>query len=248
MVELPGAQRGGGSAPSRSVVPLFEALEGRWEAIRLAWRRDVVDGFDPGPAVVETLELTNVDAYLDGLLAGDERGYLVGMREQGATLAEQGVPFHVIMQSLHLFEERCGDELRPQEVASRPELWNGLSALDRLMHAGIAALADGYFTEREEAHRAALVAHVRDTAATLAHRINNPLASMHGSAELLLEGEQDPKRRARLSRFLSGIERIGEALGELSTLTWFKASPYLSSVRIIDADSGTPPSPTDRRG
>lgn len=229
-----------GGQPSRhasalGLEPVLRALATRWDDVHEAWRRDVLAAWPILGGAMESLAQTNVDAHAEELSEGRVDGYLATLRTQGAALAHAEVPFAVLMESLHLFEERCGDVLRPS-LASMPELWAALSVLDRLIHAGIAALAQGYFSALGDAHREEMVKHVRDTTATLCHRINNPLAAIQGRLEMLLAEEANPSRRERLQVIARSAQRIAEAMEDLQGATRFTRSPYLASVSLIDRD------------
>lgn len=217
--------------------PLLDLLRDRWPKIREAWRRDVLDAWPGVAGSLDSLERINVDAHVEELEGGSADGYLERLREQGAVLGRARVPFPVLMQSLHLFEERCGDEVRPA-LAGVPGLWSAVSALDRLIHAGVASLADGYFTALSDMHRDEMVGHIQDTTATLCHRINNPLATIQGRSEMLLGDEALKARRESILAIARSAQRIADALDDLRSATCFSSTPYLASVRLIDAGDG----------
>lgn len=220
--------------PGKALAELFAVLGQHWYEIDGSWRREVARISPPdGNEAVELLSRMNVGAFREELARGETARYLACLRGVGEALAKAQVPFHLLMLSLHLYEERCGDALRP-ELSQRPILWEGLSALDRIIHSGIASLAEGYFRALSDQQKCEMLEHVRDTAATLSHRINNPLASVTGTIELMLaERTLTEVTRERLLRVQASAQRIEEALSELVGGTNFARTPYLSEIHIL---------------
>lgn len=211
---------------------MLEALEPRWPSIRRSWARSVGRDHPELRAHIAALGRINIDPYAASLARGEVESYIGGVREQGEVLARAAVPFPVLMHSLHLFEERCVDAVRSTAGAGRS--WAGLSSFDRIMHAGIASMAEGYFGELARAHAVDVLAQVRDTAATLGHRVNTPLLAIAGQAEVLSGRVADTKDRERVEVIRRCAERIGRAVEELTSAAAFQKVPYLGRVNLVE--------------
>lgn len=236
---------GNGFAP---LAALFDVLAAHWPAVEEEWRAEVVKLYTGPAESIGTLAAVNVGVYRDNLRHGETSGYLSRLRAHGEALARLQVPFHVIMLSLHHYEEKCGDVLRVH-LEANPALWTGVSGLDRIVHAGIASLAEGYFTALRSDQSRDMLAHVHDTTATLCHRVNNPLASILGGLEVLLRRQDlEPGLRDKLQRLETAARRIEVALRELAESNSFTKTPYLSEVKILSptAPPASGPAPATR--
>jgi signal transduction histidine kinase len=95
---------------------------------------------------------------------------------------------------------------------------------------------------------------VTETVGALNHEVNNPLATIVGTAQLLLRGDRiDVATRAKLERMLDAAKRIQSVTGRMSTLIQANSRPYPGQTQILDLrrslaqDEGQrPPSGTHR--
>lgn len=76
---------------------------------------------------------------------------------------------------------------------------------------------------------------VTETVGALNHEVNNPLATIVGSAQLLLRNERlDPDTRQKVERVLEGAKRIQSVTGKMATLIQANSRPYPGQTRILD--------------
>ncbi len=97
---------------------------------------------------------------------------------------------------------------------------------------------------------------VTETVGALNHEVNNPLATIAGTAQLLLRSPstQDTGLRDRLERILSAAKRIQEVTSRMGTLIQASSRPYPGNSRILDvrgsrtrddATNGAPSAPAE---
>jgi GAF domain-containing protein len=76
---------------------------------------------------------------------------------------------------------------------------------------------------------------VTETVGTLNHEVNNPLATIVGTAQLLLRRDDlDTDLRARIERMLDAAKRIQGVTGHMSTLIEAHSRPYPGQAAILD--------------
>lgn len=76
---------------------------------------------------------------------------------------------------------------------------------------------------------------VTETVGALNHEVNNPLATIVGTAQLLLRGPQlDADTRQKVERVLEGAKRIQNVTGKMATLIQANSRPYPGQTRILD--------------
>lgn len=76
---------------------------------------------------------------------------------------------------------------------------------------------------------------VTETVGALNHEVNNPLATIVGTAQLLLRHEQlDPGTRQKVERVLEAAKRIQSVTGKMATLIQANSRPYPGQTRILD--------------
>ncbi|MCC6348879.1 MAG: GAF domain-containing protein [Candidatus Eisenbacteria bacterium] len=76
---------------------------------------------------------------------------------------------------------------------------------------------------------------VTETVGALNHEVNNPLATIVGTAQLLLRAEGlDPETRQKVERVLEGAKRIQSVTGKMATLIQANSRPYPGQTRILD--------------
>jgi len=76
---------------------------------------------------------------------------------------------------------------------------------------------------------------VTETVGALNHEVNNPLATIVGSAQLLLRrGDLEPDLRQKVERMLEAGRRIQQVTGRMATLIQATSRPYPGQTQIID--------------
>lgn len=76
---------------------------------------------------------------------------------------------------------------------------------------------------------------VTETVGALNHEVNNPLATIVGTSQLLLRHEQlDPDTRQKIERVLEAAKRIQSVTGKMATLIQANSRPYPGQTRILD--------------
>jgi hypothetical protein len=76
---------------------------------------------------------------------------------------------------------------------------------------------------------------VTETVGALNHEVNNPLATIVGTAQLLLRGDRlDPDTRQKVERVLEGAKRIQSVTGKMATLIQANSRPYPGQTQILD--------------
>ena len=76
---------------------------------------------------------------------------------------------------------------------------------------------------------------VTETVGALNHEVNNPLATIVGTAQLLLRNERlDPDTRQKVERVLEGAKRIQSVTGKMASLIQATSRPYPGQTRILD--------------
>ncbi len=76
---------------------------------------------------------------------------------------------------------------------------------------------------------------VTETVGALNHEVNNPLATIVGTAQLLLRSEQvDLGTRAKIERVLEAAKRIQNVTGKMATLIQANSRPYPGQTQILD--------------
>lgn len=76
---------------------------------------------------------------------------------------------------------------------------------------------------------------VTETVGALNHEVNNPLATIVGTAQLLLRNDRlDPDTRTKVERVLEGAKRIQSVTGKMATLIQANSRPYPGQTRILD--------------
>jgi hypothetical protein len=76
---------------------------------------------------------------------------------------------------------------------------------------------------------------VTETVGALNHEVNNPLATIVGTAQLLLRGERlDADTRQKVERVLEGAKRIQSVTGKMATLIQANSRPYPGQTQILD--------------
>lgn len=76
---------------------------------------------------------------------------------------------------------------------------------------------------------------VTETVGALNHEVNNPLATIVGTAQLLLRGDRiDAETRVKVQRVLDAAKRIQSVTGKMSSLIQANSRPYPGQVRILD--------------
>lgn len=80
---------------------------------------------------------------------------------------------------------------------------------------------------------------VLEMAGAVCHELNQPLQSVSGFSELLLQDlkTDDPKYKM-IWNIKQGIDRIGRLTGKIMTITRYQSKPYLTS-KIIDIDEAS---------
>lgn len=82
---------------------------------------------------------------------------------------------------------------------------------------------------------------VTETVGALNHEVNNPLATIAGTAQLLLRSDaaNDEALRERLERILGAAKRIQQVTSRMSTLIQATSRPYPGNARILDVRGST---------
>ena len=76
---------------------------------------------------------------------------------------------------------------------------------------------------------------VTETVGALNHEVNNPLATIVGTAQLLLRHENlGPDTRQKIERVLEAAKRIQNVTGKMATLIQANSRPYPGQTRILD--------------
>jgi signal transduction histidine kinase len=76
---------------------------------------------------------------------------------------------------------------------------------------------------------------VTETVGALNHEVNNPLATIVGTAQLLLRGDgPDPATRTKVERILEGAKRIQFVTSRMATLIQATSRPYPGQTQILD--------------
>lgn len=76
---------------------------------------------------------------------------------------------------------------------------------------------------------------VTETVGALNHEVNNPLATIVGTAQLLLRREDmPPETRAKIERVLDGAKRIQSVTSKMASLIQATSRPYPGQTQIID--------------
>jgi len=76
---------------------------------------------------------------------------------------------------------------------------------------------------------------VTETVGALNHEVNNPLATIVGTAQLLLRHDSlDPDTRQKVERMLDAAKRIQSVTGKMATLIQANSRPYPGQTRILD--------------
>ncbi|MFN8587291.1 MAG: GAF domain-containing protein [Candidatus Eisenbacteria bacterium] len=76
---------------------------------------------------------------------------------------------------------------------------------------------------------------VTETVGALNHEVNNPLATIVGTAQLLLRREGlDPDTRHKVERMLEGAKRIQFVTSKMATLIQAHSRPYPGQAHILD--------------
>lgn len=76
---------------------------------------------------------------------------------------------------------------------------------------------------------------VTETVGALNHEVNNPLATIVGTAQLLVRsGRLDADTQRKVERMLEAAKRIQGVTGKMSTLIQANSRPYPGQVRILD--------------
>jgi GAF domain-containing protein len=76
---------------------------------------------------------------------------------------------------------------------------------------------------------------INETVGALNHEVNNPLATIVGTAQLLLRNEHlEPGTRQKLERMLEAAKRIGHVTGKMATLIQANSRPYPGQTAILD--------------
>lgn len=76
---------------------------------------------------------------------------------------------------------------------------------------------------------------VTETVGALNHEVNNPLATIVGTAQLLLRNPQiDPDTRQKVERMLDGAKRIQSVTGKMASLIQANSRPYPGQTQILD--------------
>ena len=74
-----------------------------------------------------------------------------------------------------------------------------------------------------------------ETVGALNHEVNNPLATIVGSAQLLLRRtDLEPDLRQKVERMLEAGRRIQQVTGRMATLIQATSRPYPGQTQIID--------------
>ena len=89
---------------------------------------------------------------------------------------------------------------------------------------------------------------ITETVGALNHEVNNPLATIVGTAQLLLRRDDlEPGTRDRVDRILEGAKRIQFVTSKMATLIQATSRPYPGQTQILDVahslsrdDAGTP--------
>jgi GAF domain-containing protein len=91
---------------------------------------------------------------------------------------------------------------------------------------------------------------VTETVGALNHEVNNPLATIVGTAQLLLRREDvDDDTRSKVERMLEAARRIQFVTSKMATLIQASSRPYPGDTRILDVQrsvSRDEPGPTTR--
>ncbi len=76
---------------------------------------------------------------------------------------------------------------------------------------------------------------VTETVGTLNHEVNNPLATIVGTAQLMLRGESlEEPARGRVERILEAARRIQFVTSKMATLIQATSRPYPGQTQILD--------------
>lgn len=76
---------------------------------------------------------------------------------------------------------------------------------------------------------------VTETVGALNHEVNNPLATIVGTAQLLLRNQKlDADTRTKVERVLEGAKRIQSVTGKMATLIQANSRPYPGQTHILD--------------
>jgi GAF domain-containing protein len=76
---------------------------------------------------------------------------------------------------------------------------------------------------------------VTETVGALNHEVNNPLATIVGTAQLLLRNEKlDRDTRAKVERVLEGAKRIQNVTEKMASLIQANSRPYPGQTQILD--------------
>ena len=76
---------------------------------------------------------------------------------------------------------------------------------------------------------------VTETVGALNHEVNNPLATIVGTAQLLLRADKlDLGTRAKVERMLEAAKRIQDVTGRMSSLIQATSRPYPGQTQILD--------------
>ena len=76
---------------------------------------------------------------------------------------------------------------------------------------------------------------VTETVGALSHEVNNPLATIVGTAQLLLRREMlDGETRTRVDRMLEAAKRIQFVTSKMATLIQANSKPYPGQAQILD--------------
>jgi signal transduction histidine kinase len=76
---------------------------------------------------------------------------------------------------------------------------------------------------------------VTETVGALNHEVNNPLATIVGTAQLLLRSDRlDADTRQKIERVLEGAKRIQSVTGKMATLIQANSRPYPGQTQILD--------------
>lgn len=108
-----------------------------------------------------------------------------------------------------------------------------------IRNAQLFASARTAYTELSQAQQQLLeserVRGVTETVGALNHEVNNPLATIVGSAQLLLRRtDLDPDLRQKIERMLEAGRRIQQVTGRMATLIQATSRPYPGQTAILD--------------
>lgn len=167
-----------------------------------------------GKSIFDFLTSEGADAIRNRLL-----GEHAGMRRvvELEVLKRDGVPAFVEVSARAMFENRVavGYQLSARDVTEQKQL-------------------------REMLVKAERVGAIGQVGVAVRHEINNPLTTVIGNIELLMEryGDKDKELVARLETVLNNALRIAEIVKKLQEIKQEKTVDYLKGVKMTDLKEG----------